>query len=249
MNTDWNNFAELYEWEFEQVCTRQRNDVNMWLELADEFGGPILELGCGSGRITKPLLGKGYKITAIDSSQTMIDRMGTHPNLIPICTDMTGFALDQTFPFAFISYSSFQLLHTLEEQMLCLRNVRRHLQSDGILALDLCPVVINHEKADTYQHAFTAPWHEKNAVVASYTSWQDDLVFKTRTWNDRYEIFHQNGETEVFDNTITLKEIDLDAIRLLLMLCGYRFENVFGSFEFGPLTSESHNMIIIARRA
>ncbi len=248
MNTDWNSFAELYEWEFKQVCTRQKHDVGMWLELADEFGDPILELGCGSGRITKPLLEKGYKITAIDSSQTMIDRMGTHPNLTPLCADMTGFALDEAFPYAFISYSSFQLLHSLEEQMLCLRNVRRHLQSNGILALDLCPVVIDGERADTPQHLFTASWDEKNAVVACYTSWQDDPVFKTRTWNDRYDIFYRNGETETFHNTITLKEIDPDTMRLLLMICGFRLENVFGSFDFGPLTTESHNMIIIARR-
>ncbi len=248
MNTDWNAFAELYDWEFKQICTRQKEDVKLWNDLAEEIGGPIIELGCGSGRITKPLLKNGYQVTAIDSSQTMIDLLGSHPNLTPICTDMTSFTTDQIFRFAFIGYSSFQLLHTLEEQMLCLRNIRRHLEPGGILALDICPIVLDGEKADALRHVYTLPWEEKNVVVACYTSWEDDYVFKMRNWNDRYEIFHPGGDMEVMHNSITLKEIELDTMRLLLMLCGYELVDVYGSLQRGPLTTESHNMIIIAKR-
>ncbi len=53
---NWNDHAKYYDWEFDLICTNQRNDVRIWKELAKEFGSPILEICCGSGRITEELI-------------------------------------------------------------------------------------------------------------------------------------------------------------------------------------------------
>ncbi len=248
----WSHFAELYEWEFDLVCTRQKHDVGMWKKLAGEYGGPILELGCGGGRITIPLLEGGHTVTALDYAPGMIEllkrKAGNHPKLTTICASMAEFALDETFAFAFIPYSSFQLLQSLEEQMLCLRNARRHLKSGSILALDLDPAVIDDRQAPDMEHSYTAPWESRNAIVACYTSWEDDRVFKSRTWHDRYDIFHHDGSFESQEMTIAMRDLDLDYMNLLLMNCGFHIEDVFGSFDGGPFTSVSHNMIILAKK-
>jgi 2-polyprenyl-3-methyl-5-hydroxy-6-metoxy-1,4-benzoquinol methylase len=64
----WDDFNKYYDWEFSIMCTRQKHDAVLWKKLAEEFGGPILELGCGSGRITIPLAEQGYEVNALDIS-------------------------------------------------------------------------------------------------------------------------------------------------------------------------------------
>ncbi|MBN1949108.1 MAG: class I SAM-dependent methyltransferase, partial [Candidatus Cloacimonetes bacterium] len=137
----WDDFARYYEWEFDLLCTEQAQDVNEWLKLADEYGDPILELACGAGRITLPLADQGYNITALDSSRNMLHRLNqkikpSHKLKI-VRADMRKFHLGARFRFIFISYASFQLLLTMEDQLLCLDRIRDHLQPGGILGLDI----------------------------------------------------------------------------------------------------------------
>jgi len=125
---NWNEHAKYYDWEFDLICTNQRNDVHIWKELAKEYGSPILEICCGSGRITEELIKDGHIITAIDNSNEMLEILKAKhlPNIEILNSNMTTFELNIKFKFAFISYSSFQQLLTLEEQIKCLKNIHDH---------------------------------------------------------------------------------------------------------------------------
>src|SRR5438270_2418846 len=62
--------AALYDWEYR----RRRDDVRFYRTLADERGGPVLDLGCGTGRLTLPLLRDGHRLVGIDHAAPMLAR-------------------------------------------------------------------------------------------------------------------------------------------------------------------------------
>src|SRR5436190_15140251 len=62
--------AALYDWEYR----RRRDDVRFYRMLADERGGPILDLACGTGRLMVPLLGDGHVVVGIDHAPAMLAR-------------------------------------------------------------------------------------------------------------------------------------------------------------------------------
>jgi SAM-dependent methyltransferase len=68
----WDDYAPFYDWE--NARTLGRRDVPFWKQLAVDAGGPVLELGCGTGRIALPLGRAGARIVGIDRSEAMLAR-------------------------------------------------------------------------------------------------------------------------------------------------------------------------------
>ena len=60
----------LYDWEYR----RRRDDVRFYRTLADERGGPVLDLGCGTGRLMLPLLRDGHLVVGVDRARPMLSR-------------------------------------------------------------------------------------------------------------------------------------------------------------------------------
>ena len=68
----WDEYAAFYDWENRQ--TMGRRDVRFWRDLARRVGGPVLELGCGTGRVTFPVARTGVPIVGVDRSEQMLGR-------------------------------------------------------------------------------------------------------------------------------------------------------------------------------
>ncbi|MGH9310827.1 MAG: class I SAM-dependent methyltransferase, partial [Vicinamibacterales bacterium] len=68
----WDEYAPFYDWE--NARTVARRDVAFWQRLASAQSGPVLELGCGTGRITAPVARTGVRIVGIDRSAPMLAR-------------------------------------------------------------------------------------------------------------------------------------------------------------------------------
>ena len=66
----WDDYAPFYDWE--NARTLGRRDVPFWRNLALQAGGPVLELGCGTGRISLPLGKAGVPLVGIDRSERML---------------------------------------------------------------------------------------------------------------------------------------------------------------------------------
>src|SRR6184192_3355327 len=69
----WDEYAPFYDWENAQ--TLGRRDVPFWRRLALTVRGPVLELGCGTGRVSKPLVKAGVDLVGIDRSAEMLRRI------------------------------------------------------------------------------------------------------------------------------------------------------------------------------
>jgi ubiquinone/menaquinone biosynthesis C-methylase UbiE len=68
----WDQYAPFYDWE--NARTVGRRDVGFWRRLAAQHSGPILELGCGTGRIAIPILKAGAALVGVDRSDAMLAR-------------------------------------------------------------------------------------------------------------------------------------------------------------------------------
>ncbi len=132
---------------YDAECARHavtRDDVPFYVNLArtaDDDGQTVLELGCGTGRVTLPIAAAGVSITGIDSSPAMLDvaraRSGGADNPRWRQDDMASFQLEQRFGLVIIPFRSFQHLLSTAEQRACLRRIHDHLLPGGRLALNL----------------------------------------------------------------------------------------------------------------
>src|SRR5512135_1146837 len=66
----WDDYARFYDWE--NARTMGRKDVRFWQDFARREGGPLLELGCGTGRILIPVARTGVRVVGVDRSEPML---------------------------------------------------------------------------------------------------------------------------------------------------------------------------------
>ncbi len=136
-------FAEFYD-RFELY--ENRADVEFFVEEAKRSGGPVLELGCGTGRVLIPTARAGIKICGVDASSHMLnlcrEKLKAEPAEVRsrvelIEGDMYDFQLEGQFNLVTTPFRPFQHLIEIEQQLACLRCVNRCLSEGGRLILDL----------------------------------------------------------------------------------------------------------------
>jgi SAM-dependent methyltransferase len=125
---------------------RERPDVDFFVEAAQEAGGLVLEVGCGTGRVLIPTARAGSEITGLDLSAHMLavcrERLAEEPAEVQervqlVEGDMRDFNLGRKFALVTIPFRPFQHLTTVEDQIACLLTIHRHLEPGGKLILDL----------------------------------------------------------------------------------------------------------------
>ncbi|MCF7858082.1 MAG: class I SAM-dependent methyltransferase [Candidatus Cloacimonetes bacterium] len=247
---NWDDFAPYYDWEFELICTKQKEDVELWTAMAERFGAPILDLCCGSGRITTALALRGYNITAVDNSPEMLNILKNKQlkKVKTIVADIKDFNLKNQFQLAIISYSSFQQLLTLNDQIACLDNISKHLIEGGILAMDINPRICEGDDILKKTPVFTGDYPLNNSTVTMFTSHKIDRVNQIKHWQDEYLEITKSGEEKRTNIYTSLKECSLDLMQLLFDKCNFEIINIYGDFKQGKLTADSENIIYVARK-
>jgi ubiquinone/menaquinone biosynthesis C-methylase UbiE len=133
--------VEVYDSRTDLAGTPVEGDIDFYVALARETGGPVLELACGTGRVTFPLARAGLEVVGVDRSAPMLAR--AMAKLLPgdrvtlVEGDMAEFRLGREFPLALIPFRAFQCLLTVEDQRRCLESVVRHLKRGGTFVVDL----------------------------------------------------------------------------------------------------------------
>jgi SAM-dependent methyltransferase len=135
----------LYDWECREVLGRTDQDVGFWLDVARSApaGTAVLELACGTGRVTLPLALAGIEVVGLDIDPAALAvarrrrdaAAGSWPLLV--AADMRRFALRRRFGAVIIPYNSFQLLTDAVDAAACLATVSDHLAPAGTFALEV----------------------------------------------------------------------------------------------------------------
>jgi SAM-dependent methyltransferase len=137
---EYAEFARDYDAIYEKL-RRPSKDAAFYLRLARKARGPVLELGCGSGRLLLPIARAGIPAVGLDASPAMLDVLAAKsppPNLHLVRGRMESFDLGRRrFSLIFAGFRAFQHLVRVEDQLAALSRIRAHLAPGGVFAFDV----------------------------------------------------------------------------------------------------------------
>jgi SAM-dependent methyltransferase len=131
---------------YDQRTATPEGEIDFYVRHALASGGPVLELGSGTGRVTWPIGRAGVDIVGLDRSQGMrnvaerkraSESVETSNRVRFVGGDMTDFELNEKFALAIIPFRAFLMLLTPEAERSTLVSIRRHLKPGGRLIVDI----------------------------------------------------------------------------------------------------------------
>jgi len=249
--------AETYDADVDRLGDVLRDSVSFYSGLAREAadaGESVLELGCGTGRVTIPIAQAGVDVVGLDASPAMLDvargKAAGASNPRWVLGDMADFRLEERFGLVIIPFRSFLLLLTVEAQKACLSRIREHLIDKGRLALDVFnPSILA-----------IAGWlgNQEDRWQRNLPARDRELWFTRRYLPGAQELSETRAEVQLNDEGAVIQRVERN-LRLrwvwryemehLLGLCGFELEALYGSFDRQPYGEDSHEMVWVARRA
>ncbi|HEY7127933.1 MAG TPA: class I SAM-dependent methyltransferase [Ktedonobacterales bacterium] len=234
-----------------------QDDVDLYLNYAAATGAPILEIGCGSGRLLLPLAQQGYEVVGVDSSQVMLKRAQERLNdaglthLVKLVEgDARKLALDQRFRLAFVGLNSFAQFTTRTEQQAVLTALAAHLVPNGVLLLDL-PNADLRRFQQAEGHLFhQGTWTDaaSHELVSHFLAAAYDPVARIMEVTHFYEVSPQG---EALRRTIvktSLAWLSQGEAELLVEQQGFRLLHTFGDYELNPCEEGSPRLIVVAAK-
>lgn len=140
-NTYGDRFAEVYDSWYTGVSDAEACAERIAVLVAEAGGGPVLELGVGSGRLALPLIARGLEVHGIDASEAMLAQLAAKPGADAVhltVGDMAVLDLDDTPPFAvvLVAFNTFFNLPTEAAQRQCMNRVAKVLSPRGCFVLE-----------------------------------------------------------------------------------------------------------------
>jgi SAM-dependent methyltransferase len=232
----------LAEWEASE------NDTPFYLEEAKMAGGPILELGCGTGRLLVPLLSTGYEVYGLDVSTAMLEVAARKCRQLPNDAanrlhlhqgDMCDFELGQQFGFVVIAFRSFQHLLSPEGQRRCLICVRNHLAPNGKAIIDLFDPRYDLIQPGRHESVWSPrdvihPQSGNHVLVEIFERLNDPF---SQTFTQRWRFTEADSNGRI----VREEEEQLQArwtfryeMRYLIENCGFKVEAEYSDFQRSP---------------
>jgi len=228
-------------------------DISFFERLTDRFGQPILELACGTGRITIPLARKGIDITGLDVSETMLSqarkKAGAQSAQISwVLSDCREFRLNKRFRLIFIPINSITHLHRRKDLEALLARVREHLHEEGRFIIDLFNPSLDILRRDPDQRHPVAEYEDpdgRGRVVITESNIYDAATQINRiTWY--YRIGDHEDARVVENNMRILYPRELDD---LLHYNGFAVESKYGDYDESPFQARSPKQLTVCRLA
>lgn len=250
---------ELYDYV---VPYAARPDIEFYVEAAGRQGGPVLELGCGTGRILVPTARAGIDISGLDASHAMLQvcraRLDAEAPDVRRRTslhygDMRHFDLGRRFWLITLPFRPFQHLLTLEDQLACLGAIWRHLEPGGQLVFDLFnPSVYNLARpVDPAESDEEPPFTHPDGRIVTRRSriLERDLANQTFAGELVYDVTHPGGRTERLVHQYRLRYLFRFEAEHLLARAGFSVEDVYSGFDRAPYGYRyPGELIFVARR-
>ena len=249
--------AELYDAVYADCA-----DIAFWQAVAPAVSdGPLLELGCGTGRVLLPLARAGHEMVGIDLSESMLALGRTKLQVEPpevrdrvtlLEADMTSFDLGRRFAQIYCAFGSFHHLRTVEEQLACLDRCSNHLLPRGTLVLDLInpdpapSAVRGDEPADSDTTAGIVDWTGGRRVRSWATVVGCNRSLQCNDCEVTYEIVEADGTTRRLTETFPMRFVFRYELEHLLARSGFRIAALYGDYDRSPLSDESPGIIVVA---
>ncbi len=252
--------AEFYD---HVVPYRERDDIEFYVTEAKRSGGPVLEIGCGTGRVLLQNARAGIECVGLDLSSRMLllcrEKLGLEPPEVRcrvklIQGDMRHFDLGRQFPLITIPFRPFQLLVTVEDQLSCLDAVYRHLAPGGRLILDVfnpsLPFLIGDD--DAFKETRDGPefaMPDGRKVARHVRIANRDLFNQIQDIELIYYTTYPDGREARVVDSFQMRYLFRFEVEHLLARSGLKTEAIYADFKYNPYGSHyPGEMVFVASR-
>ena len=231
------------------------DDVQLYLQLAEVVGDPVLELACGSGRIMGPLLEAGHRVTGVDSSMPMLDaageRLGHHVRsgrATLVRASMDDPVSTPTGHFGLVIVALNGLLHaeTQDAQRAVLKRARAALDPRGMLVIDVLNPHVELPRIDDRVVILEGQWDLDGGTVQKHSSRTLERAEQVISALLAYDHVLSTGDVKRTLTSFSQRFLWPSELLLLLELSGFVECQVYGSYELDPYTTESERLIVTA---
>ena len=257
----WDEYAPFYDWENAQ--TLGRRDVPFWRRVASGAGGPVLELGCGTGRVSLPLARAGVSLVGIDRSAAMLDRARRQllksPNspvlkssdpqirksLALVRGDIRALPFDTgAFGMVLAPYGILQSLIRPRDLTATLASVARVLERGGTFGIDLVPDV---PKWREYENRVQLRGRARGAQLTLIESVRQDPKKHLTTFEQTY-VERRGTATREHRFDLTFRTLTVRQMSSQLERAGFRVDTVLGDYRGRPWDERADVWIIMAKK-
>jgi len=228
------------------------NDIAFWERQVRRHGDPVLELACGTGRITIPLARAGHSVTGLDISASMMNQgrrkaAAQGVDIGWVEADFRDFDLGGAYSFIFIPDNSVNHIETLEDLEACLRCVRRHMREDSRFALDVFNPrldILLRDPSKRYPHSSYDDPDGGGRIEITESN-----VYDPATQINTVRLYYRlpDGRTERSDLICRMWfPQELDAV---VKYNGFEIESKYGDYDESPFRGDSPKQIVICKAA
>lgn len=251
--------ADLYD---HVVPYRDRQDVAFYVDAAQHARSPVLELGCGTGRVLIPTARAGIDIVGVDLSPHMLaicrrrltqESAEVQRRVRLVQADMRAFSLNERFTLATLPFRPFQHLLTVEDQLACLGSIRRHLVDGGALILDLfnpsLDFLVNRAIGEEFaeEPEFAAPDGRK--VIRRHKTTAQDRFNQIGDFELIYYVTHPDGRQERLVHAFRMRYLFRFEVEHLLARAGFEVEHLYADYDKKPFGSiYPGELLFVARK-
>lgn len=236
---------------YDQICPGLPGDVEFYVELARAAAGPVLEIGCGTGRVLCPVAAATpHPVYGLDLSTDMLDRCrarvadapsGVADRVTLLQEDMTQFVLPESVALVLVPYRAFHHVLTVDAQLACLARIRAALAPGGLACINcfdprLDQIALHGRDLDA------APVPRVD-FVDDATGHAIHVATAWREWDAAAQTFREVWTFSEFDGQVPVAEHEA-TLRLrygfrwemehLFRRAGFAVEALYGDFQRNP---------------
>jgi len=254
MENIFRNSAWLYD-----VDNRDNllDDIPFYLDYAKQQQGEILELGCGTGRVSLILADAGFHVTGLDLSEQMLgvfrEKLASKPEVadkfVLVHGNMADFSLDRKFAMIIAPFRAFQALtddRDIERSLTCIHD---HLTDDGIFIVN----VFNPRPVmdQSWCYGETVQWERMDEATGNYVvkkHWGDKIDTENQVIYPHFafEVTYPDGRTERITDDLKLKYYYTDQLRAAVEKAGMEVAEEYSWYDKAP--PGGREIIFICRR-
>jgi SAM-dependent methyltransferase len=237
-------------------------DAAFYIELAKQSGGPVLEIGCGTGRLLIPIAREGIEIHGVDNSGPMLgtlrenlsretpavsDRVTLHAG------DMREFRLGRTYPLVTIPFRPMQHMHTVPDQLSALTTAAAHVAEGGMLAFDVFypkfEVLMRGIGEQRLEVEWSPPSDPETVIRRYYRKEAVDKINQSYTLTFIFQKYRDGRLVSEENEVLKMSYYTYPHLRALFLLAGLEPIAEYGSFAKAALDNSAEEMIFLLRPA
>jgi len=238
---------------FDLLFRNEHTDFSFWISLAEKYGKSILELACGTGRITIALAKAGFKVTGIDYAAGMLTEAHEKSTKADVKVewvkgDMRDFKIGKKYSLIFLAGNALCHLLTLGDFEDCMSAVRNHLTPNGRFVISVFvpknELLINKPGERFPFSEYEDPDGKGRIVVTESYEYEADTQIK------RIKTHHPiPGEEAEIEGELNLRMYFPQELDALLKYNGFVIENKYGNEDRREFDKDSETQLIVCRLA